>query len=63
ERKVYSTGINETGYFYAVIPPNEYLNPQVHVVIGEYQYLKPGLVDMYSRSQRLLYDFNMNIEL
>ena len=63
ERKIYSTGINETGHFHAVIPPDVYLNPQVHLVIGEYQYLNPGIVDKYYHSQRLLYDFNMNIDL
>jgi len=63
ERKVYSTTIDEVGYFYAVIPANTYLNPVAQVVIGNTQYFKPGFVDMYGRSQRLLYDFNMNIDL
>lgn len=63
ERKVFSMGIDEVRFFYAVIPANTYLNPIAQVVIGNIQYFKPGVVDMYGRSQRLLYDFNMNIDL
>ena len=62
-RKIYTTGIEEDGHFYAVIPPNTYCNPQVNVVIGDTQYFKPGFVDMYDRSNRFLYDFNMPIGL
>ena len=63
KRKVYSTEIDEAGCFYAVIPADTYLNVLASVVIEETQHIIAGPVDMYGRSQRLLYDFNMNIEL
>ena len=63
ERLIYSTTINEEGLFLAIVPPNQYLNPIACVFIDDMMHIKPGFVDMYGRSQRLLYDFNMNIEL
>jgi len=63
ERKIFSTKIDEGGYFYAVIPADTYLNILASVMIDETLHIIAGPVDMYGRSQRLLYDFNMNIDL
>ena len=63
ERKIFSTKIDEGGYFYAAIPADTYLNILASVMIDETLHIIAGPVDMYGRSQRLLYDFNMNIDL